>query len=260
MNLTQEQLSNLSRDYTNYTWQYGEPICEEDLQYLYIDLNLSKEEISSILNLSIGKIYRHLKLYNIKKSREQINELSKRINLETYGNEFPSKLQEFKDKQQNTCLEKYGSKSYLTTEEGKQKTLQHNMEKYGVAHYTQSEQFKSKNRQTCMEKYGVETYFEAEEFKQKAQQTLKQKYGDKPYSNKQIRDKYKDTCSKKYGVDNCFKDKNVKQQIKDKQTDINIKKYNTRQRNNTFNTSKPENYIWNKLNELLEELNASQQV
>lgn len=215
MQLSEEQLSELSKDYTNYKWQYGEAICENDLRYLYIELNLSRDEISSILNSSIRKIYRHLKLYNIKKSREQIIELSKRKNLELYGNEFPSRLQEFKDKQQNTCMEKYGTKSYFQTEECRHKTEQTNIEKYEVVHPMKCPQILDKIKQTCTQKYGVENYFQSEEFKQKSQKTLKEKFGDKPYSNKQIRDKYKNTCLDKYGVDNGFKSDEVKQKIKE---------------------------------------------
>ncbi len=243
MELSKQQLDNLSKDYSNYTWKYGEPVDKKDLSYLYLELNLSKQEIASFLNISIGKIYHYIKLYKLQKSRKQITELSKRINYEKYGVQFPSQLDEFKQKQEQTCLQRYGTASPLQNEQIKQKTKKTNLQKYGVENILSSSQIREQIKQTCLDKYGCEYYFQTDDFKNKSNETLLNHYGENPFNNDEIKDKRKQTMLQKYGVDNSFKSLKTKQIIKDKQVEISTKKYYTRKSNNTFHVSKPEKYI-----------------
>lgn len=131
------------------------------------------------------------------------------------------------------------------------------LNKYGVTNGAASEQAKEKSKKTCLEKYGVEYSWQSENNKEKSKETLLKKYGvDNPLKSKEVQEKVKETCLKKYGFECVFQNDTIKQQI----NKTNIKKYgvsipsmnpeilnkifDSRRKNHTFNTSKPEEELY----------------
>jgi len=143
--------------------------------------------------------------------------------------------EEKKQKSINTCLEKYGtpvsSQSEIVkekerntinsrTEEEKNKITSRArktyIKKYGVNWISKSKEFKDKFKETwdnkseeelqdiknkkentCLEKYGVKYYFETEEFQEKSKQTILDKYGvEYTHQCKEILDKVNETKHK----------------------------------------------------------------
>lgn len=86
---------------------------------------------------------------------------------------------------------------------------------------------------------------------QNIQHTKLIKYGNKGYVNIE---KYKQTCLQKYGVNNYSFTNEFKQQIHNKIPEIINKIANTKRKNNSFNTSKPEEEIYKLLCEKYEEV------
>ena len=170
----------------------SERLNENELQYLYIDLNMMVKEIADFVGVKISNIERWLRKYKIKKDLKLVvennkkscmkkygvknagwtNESQKKIketNINNYGTMFPGGLPKFVEKAQNTKIRKYGDPFYYN---------------------------KDKQKQTNLEKYGVEYPLQLSEIQLKCQQEKMRKYGDPFYYNK---DKQKQTCLNKYG-------------------------------------------------------------
>mgnify|MGYP002520696254 CR=1 FL=1 len=145
---------------------------EEDVRELYIVQNLSKQEVSQRLNITIWTLSNLLKKYDICKSSKDI--ISAR---------------------QKTCLEKYGVDNPSKAPETKDKILQTNHSRYGASSFTSSEKGKEAVKKTKLLRYGDATYNNA----QKNLHTKSVRYGDPHYNN---REKNKETCLNKYGVKN----------------------------------------------------------
>ena len=115
----------------------------------------------------------------------------------------------------------------------------YNIKTYGTPCIFSSTPFKEKINNTLIEKYGVANPAKPNIIKAKIQQTNLEKYGSiSPLLNKDIRQKTIITQFNKYGSLYVQSDK-FKYMIQDNK-EINNKKYNTRKRNHTFNTSKIE--------------------
>lgn len=63
-------LNRLSRDYSKFPIVRGEDIPRDDLKYLFFDLNLSRDEVASFLNISVTKVRKYLTKYGFKKTLE----------------------------------------------------------------------------------------------------------------------------------------------------------------------------------------------
>ena len=141
----------------------------------------------------------------------------------------------------NTNLKRYGVENPFQSEEKKEKIKQTNLQKYGVENPNQSEELKNKRKQTNLERYGVENTFQAEQFKQKIKQTNLQKYGcEYAAQNEQIKEKQKQTMLKKYGVEHALQNQQSKEKFA-----------KTMYANNKVATSKPQQYLNNLLNGIL---------
>ena len=121
-------------------------------------------------------------------------------------------------KRNNTNLEKYGNICSLHNEKIKEKTIDTNIKKYGTK-YAQSnnlvkEKIRNSNIKTCKDKYGVDNIMKTDFAKQHQKETLQEKYGVNNISQSQI----------------------IKENIKE----IVIKRNHTKRKNNSFNTSIPE--------------------
>ena len=163
--------------------------------------------------------------------------------LEKYGVDAPMKSSKIKEKSKQVCLEKYGVENISQFFETKEKYKQTCLEKYGVDNpfklektkiNSHSKEAKEKQRKTCLEKYGVENSFKSKEVRQKYKENYKRKYGvENPFQNEIIKEKIKQTCLEKYGVDRAIKNSLISNKV-----------INTRIKNNTWTTSKPEEKLY----------------
>ena len=163
--------------------------------------------------------------------------------LEKYGVDAPMKSSKIKEKSKQVCLEKYGVENISQFFETKEKYKQTCLEKYGVDNpfklektkiNSHSKEAKEKQRKTCLEKYGVENSFQSKEVRQKYKENYKRKYGvENPFQNEIIKEKIKQTCLEKYGVDRAIKNSLITNKV-----------INTRIKNNTWTTSKPEEKLY----------------
>ena len=144
------------------------------IRHLYLEENKTKEEVSKALNITMYSLSNYFKNYNIKKSKESIEEKRKQTCLDKYGTDNASKSPTIKEKIKQSNQEKYGANAFTATKEGKEKILSTKEERYGSSKYNNIE----KNRETKLFRYG-----------------------DPYFSN---RKKYVETMNKNYGVSNSF--------------------------------------------------------
>ena len=124
-------------------------------------------------------------------------------------------------KMKSTCMAKYGSTSYLTSSEFLNKRKQ----KLGVSYPFQNK--------TILEKYN---------------KSIKEKYDvDNVAKSIKIKNKIKSTCIERYGVDSYSKTNEFKNKLKEHKDEANLKRNNTKKINNSFNTSKQEDKIYDVL-------------
>lgn len=158
------------------------------------------------------------------------------------------------------CSKKCAAKYNQSLDKVKIKAKQTCIDKYGVSSYTKTQECKDKIKQTCNVKYGVDNYMCSDEFRIKSKNTLLNKYHvDNPVKIQEVRDKMKDTCMNKYGFDSYSKTQEYKNKCKNtclerynttsytKTQECQEKIYNTKKQNNTHNTSKPEDKVYNLL-------------
>lgn len=177
-------------------------IPKEELYKAYIDENLSLDEMAKRFNRSPAVVSRALRKFGIRKPKNLVAEIRKRVNMEKYGVPFPASLQEFKDKIKQTQIEKYGC-LYTSTQECKDRIKQTNMEKYGVECSLQCTEIREKGKETMKRKYGADSPLKCPEIKAKAMQTTEERYGT-PYAmqSEEIREKQQETVKKRYNVEN----------------------------------------------------------
>ena len=135
-----------------------------------------------------------------------------------YGVDAPMKSSKIKEKSKQTCLEKYGVDNYSKTNEFNDKVKNTCLLKYNRNYCLNID----KSKQTCLEKYGVSSWFKTDDFKT----IIKEK-------QKEIKIKYKQTCLEKYGVEYAAQSQEIKEKI-----------IESKRRNHTFNTSKPEEELY----------------
>lgn len=117
-----------------------------------------------------------------------------------YGEKFPVKVKQFKDKMETTNLEKYGHTCVLASEEIRGKVKQTLKNKYGVESPFESKEIREKAKETLIENYGVDNSLKSIEVRNKAKQTMQRKYGvDNAMQLQCFIDKAKRTCIEKYG-------------------------------------------------------------
>ena len=90
-------------------------INKEDIYFLYITKNISRQDIAKLFFIDEFIIKQWLKLYNIQKTKYQrISNMHKSIKTK-FGDENIFITPYFKKKSEQTCLQKYGVKSYTQT-------------------------------------------------------------------------------------------------------------------------------------------------
>ena len=199
-------ISKLSRDFTVFplkkSGKYNklEDLLEQDLQYLYIELNLSIKDIASFYNTSIYFILKNFKRLQIKKPKELIQKLKEETNIKKYGVPSPLANKQILEKHKQTCLKKYGVSNISQVKKFREKAIQTNIKKYGSPYYTQTKKFLERYKQTCLKKYGRDNFFSGEEGKEIVKNKFLEKYGvENPFQSEEIKEKIKQTNLKKYG-------------------------------------------------------------
>lgn len=123
-------------------------------------------------------------------------------------------------------------------------------EKYGVDNPNKCKEIRNKIKQTCKQRFGVEHNWSSKDPKLNGKATCKERYGvDNPFKSKDPKLNGRATCKERYGNEifsktNIYKDKYKDREfVKHKQQ----KQYEARKKNGTFNTSKSEDIIYQKL-------------
>lgn len=99
---------------------------------------------------------------------------SKKTNIEKYGVENTSQLEENKEKRRETCMERYGYPSNLCTDDTKRKIRETCLKKYGVECALQSPEIIAKAKKTSRERYNVENCMQNDIVKSKVRKSLYQ--------------------------------------------------------------------------------------
>ena len=149
-------------------------------------------------------------------------------------------------KHQETCMEKYGVDHPMRIDK--------NRAAFSLRLIEHADEYNKKSRETCMEKYGVPYYSQTEEARNKMR--------DKALSEDAIGRMMKSMVSM-YGVMYSHQIPSVKEQFRqrviDNRDDFNRKRLATVMKNNTFNSSKCEDKLYDLLVELFGESDVCRQ-
>ena len=165
----------------------------------------------------------------------------KQTKLERYGDPTFTNREKFK----TTCIEKYGTTNVFAVNEVKEKIKETCLEHFGVEYAAQAEVVKEKIKNTCLDRYNSSFYLNSNAGKEKIKKINLEKFDcENPWSNKEVIEQIKITNLSKYGETTYTKTKKYKEYMKEIQKD-QIKKINiTKEKHNTFNSSKPENEFY----------------
>lgn len=137
-------------------------------------------------------------------------------NLLTYGVEWVTQTENFKEKSKITNLERYGSEFYQSTEEFHEKTKATHKERYGVEYTMQNPDFQKKSENTLMKKHGVKNPMHVEEYRLKQENSLKENYGvTSPLKSPEILAKVQQTNKERYGGISPASSEEVRNKIKE---------------------------------------------
>ena len=249
------------RDYYQQPLKRGELIPKEDIEEIFIKNNNSLDKTCKIFNISYDILHKHTKLYNLKKTKEQILEIRKKSNLQKYGVEFASQLPEKQEKmskglrkrynnkelktesnekRNKTMLKKYGIDNPMKLKEVWDKIKKNNLEKYGVEFVTSTKEHKQKVKQSVKEKYGVDNVSQLTNIKNKKLETFKNTF-DTPEKLQAYKEKVRQTNLKRYGAPTFAQSKFIDW------NKLQEKRYNTLKKNKSFVISKDEKIILQKL-------------
>ena len=150
-------------------------------------------------------------------------------------------------KRKETCLRKYGVDNPAKLESIKNKAIKTSLKKYGVINGGWSKQAQEKIKKTNQERYGVDMPLQSKEILNKAKETSKERFGTEYYMRtKEFRDVSKEVFLDKYGYKCAMKSMIVRKHLSDKLNteEVRQKIYETKKRNHSFNTSKPEEELY----------------
>lgn len=170
-------VNKLSKDYEKYPLKKNEAPTLEDLNYLYLELNLGAKDLQKYFNRGSSTITRWFKHYNIVKPKDMWIKQTKRNWLEKYGVDNPQKDKQVKQKTQQTNLEKYGNVCAMQNSDIQQQIRKKNKQLYGEEFAAKSKIVRAKIEQTNLQKYGCKSSFGNKDVRSKIKNTLLQKYG-----------------------------------------------------------------------------------
>lgn len=208
-------VSRLSRDYSKEPLKRGERPTKEDLEYLYLELNLDREIISSFLGCgkSLRNIKKFLSEYDIKKDYAKISESRKSNCLKKYGVTSVFGIESVKEKISKTNLEKYGFTNPSSSDIVKNKRKSTFTERYGVDNPTKNEEIKKKVANTLLERYGVDNYTKTDEYKQAVRKTNIEKYGVVHSNQRNFSELTKEALSSRESLVNFIKESELKSSV-----------------------------------------------
>lgn len=126
----------------------------EDLEYLYITLNLTKGELANFFKCSLSPINRWLKFYKLEKSNEKRIESIIRVLEDKHKD--PNYQISINNKREQKNLLLYGVKNCFQSEDKKRKIKDKILKKFGVTNCSQSIVVKNKKSETSMLNWGVD--------------------------------------------------------------------------------------------------------
>ena len=248
---------------------------KEDLEYLYITLNIRRENVAQLLGIQVGMLKKIIKSLSIKKDVQKVMDNVFSTIKDMYGvNTYPQyykfteqclktiqKNQEINSnyyvdiikKRNETSIERYGVEHYMKLDVVKNNIKENNMIKYGVEHYFQSGDYQEKAKQSCLSKYGVTSYTKTNECQDKIKHTKQMLYGNPVFVNQE---KAMKTNLEKYG-EICYSKTNQYKKLYDDKEWVLMRQnkiYDTKRKNNTFNTSSQEKIIFEKLKTIYENI------
>ena len=218
---------------------------KEDLEYLYLELNLTKSDVSLILGISDTILGKYFEIFSIRKPKELKVAAHQRTCLKHFGTISPIQSKQIQSKIKKTCLEKYGVDNPFRNVE---KIKECRKNKYGVEFYSQTKEYSKKFKSTCQKKYGTEYPMQNKDFLKKCQESYFQKTGYRHnWNNPEIYKKSEETRLKKYGNTSMLKIPEIS--LLSRTPEVKEKMYNTKKQNHTFNGSSAELKIYNLLKE-----------
>lgn len=143
---------------------------------------------------------------------------------------------DYKEKLKKSLLDKYGVDNIQKLESTKLKTQKTNTDRYGVRFQAQRKEVIEKYKKTNLYKYGVEFPLQLENNKRKCVAAA---------HTKEALCKGNQTCVQRYGTKYPFKQQWVIDKLKSQE--VIDKRNATHKKNNSFNTSKPEERCYKKL-------------
>ena len=151
-----------------------------------------------------------------------------------------------KEAYKKSCIDKYGVDNPMKNKNVVDKGKETCKNKYGVVRASLLKEYQDKVKETNIKRYGVEVPLQNKEINKKWHKTCYLNFGTySPLANKEIYNKTEETTYKKYGVYCIFNTKENREKLLLEKT--KQKRYETLRRNHTFNASKIEETIYEKL-------------
>lgn len=152
-------------------------ITREEIEKYYIEQNLSKDEVCSIIGMSGTSFVRVCKRLGIKKDPKLTAKMIADHNMEKYGVKNISALPEVRAKIEKTTMERYGVRVSSQADSVKEKQKMTNLKRYGGKSALQNDLVKEKKKDAMLSKYGTEVPLRNPEIMQRAKETNQAKYG-----------------------------------------------------------------------------------
>ena len=128
---------------------------KDDAYYLYIELNMTREDLSIIFDRSESNLIKILREMGIKKDIKKVKENTRKNLLKKEGIINVFQRTTVKEQIKNTNLEKYGVEYYSASNECKNKVKTTVLKQYGVENISKLDIIKDKIKNTNLERYGV---------------------------------------------------------------------------------------------------------
>lgn len=244
-------------------------LTKDNLIELYINKNMSIDEIANFLGIRNNIVGRYIRNFKIKKSREMIQaaiakttlkrygstcyftskegiERIRNINLERYGVEKPFESKEIQNKVKNYFFNKYGGYSNMSCPETKRKIQDTFIRKYGSISPLGNKKVREKIEKTNLERYGTKNPIFSKEVKDKIEKTNLERYGESvPLRNKEIYNKTQQTVKNKYGVNSALEIPRVREatRLAYESGVAQQKAFETKKKNKSWTKSEPENQV-----------------
>ena len=110
---------------------------KEDLEYLYIELNLPQKVLWNYFKITRRIMQRILREYNIKKDRKKVYELSQQTNIERYDAPTPLLSKNIKNKIARIKEQRYAHKAFNNRDKSESTCLsKYNVKNISQCHYT----------------------------------------------------------------------------------------------------------------------------